>query len=68
MVFSTFTFHNFDGKKNRTHDHEIWFHFLHHETWFQKKIGLTLTALVEPLSLSLSLLVEHISVHPLENE
>jgi len=24
-------------KKNRSHHHEIWFHFHHHETWFQEK-------------------------------
>jgi hypothetical protein len=34
-VFSTFTLHNFDGKKDLMIIRSG-FHF-HHETWFQKK-------------------------------
>jgi hypothetical protein len=37
MVFSKFTLHNFDEKKTDLMIMRSGFHFLHHETWFQKK-------------------------------
>jgi hypothetical protein len=45
MVFSKCSLQNFEEKK-KTPDLMIMrcgFHFHHHETWFQKKTGLTLT-------------------------
>jgi len=42
-AFSKFTSHNFDKKIIDLMIMRSGFHFHHHETWLQKKTGLTLT-------------------------